>query len=119
MNPAEPGLSIMDTLTASLKPLGGMLRIDGFIKLMARERAKKAAEERVLREAALRAEAERHAARKAKVKGNVPPPAEAEVTDEVQAFLKRDQVADTNTDEVADFIEYIGDAGFDPDSLPE
>ncbi len=119
MNPAEPGLSIMDTLTASLKPLGGMLRIDGFIRLMARERAKKAAQERDLREAAMKAEAERHAARKAKAKGNVPPPAEESVTDEVRAFLKRDQVADTGTDDVADFMEYIGDAGFDPESLPK
>jgi hypothetical protein len=119
MSPIESGLSVMDSLTASLKPLGGPLRIDAFIRLMARERAKKAAQDRALREAAMKAEVERQAAQKEKAKEKGKLPAQPEVTDEVQAFLKRDQGETAGGDEVSDFMEYIGDAGFDPESLPE
>lgn len=117
MSPGEPGLSIQDALAASLGPLGGPLRIDSFIRLMTRERSRKAAEERALREAELKSQVERESSRKPKARPQRR--AGPEITDEVQAFLKRDQIDEATTDEVSEFLEYIGDAGFDPESLPD
>jgi hypothetical protein len=119
MSPAGSPLSLQEQLAASLKPLGGALRIDGFVRWMARERARLAAEEKAAREAALQAEAARQAARPKKAKARPAEERPAEVTDEVKAFMQRDQVGETSADEVSEFLDYMGSAGFDPESLPE
>ncbi|HXI03883.1 MAG TPA: hypothetical protein VNI57_11970, partial [Candidatus Saccharimonadales bacterium] len=74
------------------------------------------AEERAALAAAKRAEME-------SLRAELPPaaqqPAAAAEEDEVQAFLNREQRGDATSDEVSEFMDFIGDAGFDPESMPK
>jgi hypothetical protein len=110
-------LSLQDRLRQSLKPLGGTMRIDAFITLIARERSRMAAEQRAAQKAARQA-----------ATPEPPPPAaphaphvaeNVDLEDEVRAFLNRDEVREARKDEVSEYLDLMGKAAFDPDTLPE
>jgi hypothetical protein len=102
-------LSLQDRLRQSLKPLGGPLRIDGFFSLMVRERASRAAVEKAAQEAARKEVVPKE--------GDAPPAPEAgHLDDEVQAYMQREQVEDSRDSEVTDFMDFLGDSGFGPDT---
>lgn len=95
--------------------------IDRFISAMARERSRSAAEAREARQGAAEPPPEAAPARPAREN---PPdqgkkPEAVDLEDEVRAFLQRDEVRDVQKEEVADFMDFMGNAAFDPDSLPE
>lgn len=115
MSPSGSALSLQDRLRQSLKPLGGELRIDAFIEMMARERARRAADQAAAEEAARGAETA--AIRRRAPKAAPPAAAGGDLQDEVKAFMQRDEVGDAPKDEVSDFMEFLGDTGFDPTTM--
>lgn len=124
MSSASTG-SLEDQIRQSLTPLGEPLRIDSFLGLMMRERARKAGEEARARQQAAQAQAP-----KAPVAAPAAPaapdpgqtlkldrekyvPEEGEnLDDEVKAFMARDEVEDSSRDEVSDFIDMLGGSAY-------
>lgn len=112
----ETSMSLQDRLREALTPLGGELRIDAFIALLARERARTAASQKVARQAAR--EAEEEPAPPPRAARPAPEPKEAvDLEDEVKAFLNRDEIQEAGDEEVSDFMDFMGDTGFNPDTM--
>lgn len=127
---SEIGLTLDERIRQSLPPLSGPLRIDAFLAVMTRERA---------RLAAARSQAARQTGASVKAQRTPPlgpaadpspaarpsEPGAEEVVDsrklraEVDAFLHRDERHDATDNEVADYLEFMGPTGFNPEELPE
>ncbi|MBI3451182.1 MAG: hypothetical protein HY049_19995 [Acidobacteria bacterium] len=128
---ADGGLAFDEKVRRSLTPLCGPLRIDAFLGLMSRERAKQMASraavsrpvspgvltERISAAPAPRAERPRETE-----------PAEAapdtladssKLKAEVDAFLHRDDRSEASSGEVDDYLEFIGHSAFNPEDIPE
>ena len=135
MSPAT-GFSLEERIRQSLEPLGGPLRIDAFLKLMARERAQKAALEAGEKEAPPArpsrrppAAAEVPAAENAGRPEREPAPGSdeglpplsdsARLRAEVSAFIRRDETGGPTTDDVRDFMDFMGGGGLAPEDPPE
>jgi hypothetical protein len=103
------GLEIHERIRQTLEPLVEPLRIDGFLQLMMRERARIAAMEaqstqRIARSEVPAAEPE------PKPEGDLA----ASLQEEVVSFMRRDDPDGTTSSEVAEFMEMMGHGGFDP-----
>jgi len=129
----EVGLTLDERIRRELPPLCGPLRIDAFLTTMTRERS---------RASAAKARAARGPEPPIRKTAPVEPaPSEGEsplesalaspesagsdladskkIRAEVDAFLHRDDRRDATENDVADYLDYMGPAGFNPDELPE
>lgn len=112
------GHSLEDRIRLSLAPLAEPLKIDAFLVLMGKERARIALQESQ-NQARLRKEAEApgdEAAAPVPEAGGQAELADS-LRDEVDAFMRRDEVADAKANEVAEYLEMVGGGGgfeFDP-----
>jgi hypothetical protein len=129
----EVGLTLDERIRRELPPLGGALRIDAFLEIMTKERA------RVVAASANAARSDEPSTLRRQLRE--PEPLEAEpavdpvpartetpATDladsrkiraEVDAFLHRDDRKDASDNEVADYLDFMGPTGFNPNELPE
>jgi hypothetical protein len=103
------GLDIHERIRQTLEPLVEPLRIDAFLQLMMRERARNAAMEaqstqRIARPEAPAAEPE------PKPDGDLA----ASLQEEVVDFMRREDPNGATSSEVAEFMEIMGHGGFDP-----
>jgi len=105
------GHSLEDRIRLSLSPLVEPLKIDSFLALMSKERARIAMEESQ-RQARVRKQAEAAAPRPqapgAEAGGAVDDDA---LRNEVDAFMRRDEVEEAKADEVAEYLEMVGGGG--------
>ena len=130
---SDIGLTLEEKIRRSLPPLGGPLRIDSFVAVMIRERARIAAE-RIGKSRTGSAKTPAAPAGDPAVEesltGEGPAvstgPREATPADdsgkikaEVDAFLRRDERRDATPDEVTDYLDYLGPSGLNPGDLPE
>jgi hypothetical protein len=129
----EIGLTLDERIRRELPPLGGALRIDAFLAIMTKERARRVASSaktaRADEPSTLRRqlrEPEPHLAEP--VPDPAPAGSEAPAPDladsrkiraEVDAFLHRDDRKDATDNEVADYLDFMGPTGFNPNELPE
>jgi hypothetical protein len=106
------GVSLEERIRQSLEPLVETLRIDTFLSIMARERARLAAIE--AQRVTSREESDSLATAKLPLPAVEEEPREAGAgRDEVDAFMRRDEAQDASANEIADFLELSG-GGFDP-----
>ena len=125
------GYSIDERIRRSLAPLGGPLRIDAFLNLVASERARRAALE-ALKERRAEEPPPPRAQAASPAKAREPEPAagrraapspqgpagqsdSAKLRAEVSAFISRDEAEGVNAGEVQEFMDFLGKNALMPD----
>jgi len=127
----DPSVSLDERIRRSLTPLGGDLRIDAFLAVVARERARTVSKNappdlrdsqpmRALDDEPGASTAGSGKVRAIGVEADRPTVEDSsKIRAEVDSFMRRDERNDATDGEVADYLESMGRTGFNPEDLPE